>query len=293
MATVKPKSTARKKTLKSTGPSEVVAKPNLEEGNAPIQELPIPLESFERHIDRLANEMRRAINEVNVAAQVLALGPDRIAEMPAQDHMFRFHLPQVNRDVVQRKMLLNGVFPNVDGYNALSLRLPRGGVFIDVGGYLGVSSSFFAKVCQADVLHVFEPQNVVREILRKNLELNEVENVTIYDQAVMDGCTNVDPGAFKPHDMGATPFLKHANGRYQGVSLDSMDVDRVDVIHMDFSGPKMLALEGANDLIKRCKPFLIIDKASRDLREVVDHILPLGYRHDQSAGLMMFYPEAT
>ena len=271
--------------------AETVA--SVEETNTFAEEIPMPLQDFERRIERLSSEMRRAINEVNVAAQVLALGPERIADIPSQDHMFRFHLPQVNRDNTQRKMLLNGLFPNADGFNALSLRLPRGGVFIDVGGYLGVSSCFFAKVCKADVLHVFEPQNVVRDILRKNLELNQVQNVTVHEEAVMDECTNVDPGAFKAQDMGATPFLKHAAGRYRGIPLDSLDIDRVDVIHMDFAGPKMLALNGAIEMIKRCKPFLIVDKGSRDLRDVIENVLPLGYRHDQSAGLMMFYPEAN
>ena len=262
-------------------------------GDTPNETSPDFMRGFELRVDRLAGEMRRAINDVRTAAQVLALGSDRIAHIPAQDHMFRFHLPQADRDITQKRIMLNGILPNADGYAALALRLPRGGVFVDVGGYLGVSASFFSRICCADEVHIFEPQKVVMDVLLKNIELNEVKNATVHQNAIMDEETTVNPGVFRGADMGATPFLKHAGGRYNGISLDSLNFEAVDVLNLDYNGPKMLALTGAEGLIEKCKPFVVVDKTGRDIKDVITFLTTRGYRHDQTVGLLIFYPEAN
>ncbi len=252
----------------------------------------VSLEEFEKHVERVSAELRRAVNESFVAAQILALGSDRVLEIAAQDHLFKFHVPQANRDITQKRMVLQGRLPNAEGFDALALRLPRGGTFIDVGGYLGISASFFSKICDADEIHIFEPQKAVFEVLKRNLELNEVKGATIHQKAVLDDVAPVNPGVFQPSNVGSTPFLKHANGRYEGVSLDSIDFKAADVLQMDFTGPKLMAIKGAEKLIKKFKPFIILDKSGRDITEVIEFVLPLGYKHDQVAGLILFYPEA-
>ncbi|WP_424941291.1 FkbM family methyltransferase [Aliiroseovarius sp. S253] len=266
-----------------------VRKPAKPENPVPVS---VSLEEFEKHVERISAELRRTINESFVAAQILALGSDRVLEIAAQDHLFKFHVPHANRDIVQKRMVLQGQLPNAEGYDALALRLPRGGTFIDVGGYLGISASFFSKICDADKIHIFEPQKAVFEVLQRNLELNGVEGATIHQKAVLDDVAPVNPGVFRPSNFGNTPFLKHASGRYEGVSLDSMKFKAADVLHMDFAGPKLMAIKGAEKLIKKFKPFIILDKGGRDISEVIEFVLPLGYKHDQVAGLILFYPEA-
>ncbi|WP_432636124.1 hypothetical protein, partial [Albidovulum sp.] len=110
--------------------------------------------------------------------------------------------------------------------------------------------------------------------------------------ALMDEATPVGQGTFKPREIATTPYLRHQEGDYEGMTIDGLNLDRLDVIHLDFAGPKILALTGARDAIERFRPFIAIDTAGRDHKEVTEFLEPFGYEVAGLPASFLFYPKA-
>ncbi|MDI3337404.1 hypothetical protein QKW60_13370 [Defluviimonas aestuarii] len=250
------------------------------------------LKLFDDHIRRIYGELRQVTQELNASARLMALGPNRILDVPCGDYPFRFKLPYVGTDRVMNTMLMRRDFPKAENLASLANRLPKGGVFVDGGGFLGASSSYFSQILGADEIHVFEPQRIILPTLEENLAMNEVKGLHLHKAALMDEEAAVAPGTFRPREIYNTPFLKHKEGTYKGMSIDGLNLSRLDVIHLDFHGPKILALKGALKSIEKHKPFIAIDVEGRDQAEVTEFLEPMGY---DIAGLptsFLYYPKA-
>lgn len=60
----------------------------------------------------------------------------------------------------------------------------RGGVFLDVGAWIGLFTLYAAP--SAEWVHAFEPDPVACEMLRRNITMNRITNVTVHEKAVWD-----------------------------------------------------------------------------------------------------------
>lgn len=60
----------------------------------------------------------------------------------------------------------------------------NGGVFVDVGAWIGMFSLYAAP--HASWVYAFEPDPVAHDMLVRNLALNGVENVTVFNAALSD-----------------------------------------------------------------------------------------------------------
>ena len=128
-------------------------------------------------------------------------------------------------------------------------------IFVDVGACTGKysipMSMYYGKVIAIEP----NPKNV--QYLKKNIELNNCNNVEILELAV----SNVS---------GKTKLsLKGAHSRIGAfddenailVEIDTLDnlVEKADVIKVDVEGAERQVVEGAERLINECKPVFIIE----------------------------------
>lgn len=262
----------------------------------PAEALPFDVEGFLHHFDegnrRMYGELRQITQELNNSARILAMGPERILDVPFADFPFRFKLPYVGTDRMMSAMLARKEFPKADNLASLATRLPKGGVFVDGGGFIGASTSYFSQVCGADEIHVFEPQRIMLPTLEANLAMNEVRGLHLYEAALMDEDeTGVAPGSFRPREIYNTPFLKHKDGQYKGATIDGLKLNRLDVIHLDFHGPKILSLKGAMKSIEKFRPFIAIDTDGRDQAEVTEFLTPYDYELAGLPSSFLYYPK--
>lgn len=248
---------------------------------------------LEQAVRLLYGELRNSTQALNRAAQVLALGESRIISIPFFDYPFRFRLPFVDVDRTMGAMLARCELPRALNLASLALRLPKGGVFVDGGGFVGASASFFSQVCRADEIHVFEPQKIILPCLEENLRMNEVRGLHLHNAALMDEAGPVNPGTFKAREIANTPYLKHRDGTYRGATIDGLNLERLDVIHLDFHGSKLFALTGASESIQRFKPFIVIDNEGRDHLEVSEFLKPMGYVIAALPTSFLFYPKVV
>ena len=64
----------------------------------------------------------------------------------------------------------------------------------------------------------------------------------------------------------------------QVLTLDTLGLERVDLIKLDVEGMEEEALEGAKETIKRCKPVMYIETVKSDKEKIIKWCEALDYK---------------
>jgi len=153
-------------------------------------------------------------------------------------------------------------------------------VFVDVGACTGKytipMSKFYGKVI------AIEPNYKNIQYLKKNIELNNCSNVEIIEVAV----SNVS-GKTMLSLRGAHSRIGAFNDENAIlVLIDTLDnlVEKADVIKIDVEGVEKQVVEGAERLIKECKPVFVIEHTEywrsnkpSDHLVIMNHLISKGY----------------
>jgi len=144
----------------------------------------------------------------------------------------------------------------------------KNSIFVDIGAHIGFYTVRLALKCKH--VHAIEPNPESAYILRRNIELNNIKNVTVHQCAcgrthskakiyVADTCTTLIPRTGrKTIEVDVKP-------------LDSL-VNYCDVVKIDVEGFEEEVLLGAENLITHVKPIWVIE------------------HHDKGLGIQ-YYPE--
>jgi FkbM family methyltransferase len=171
------------------------------------------------------------------------------------------------------------------------------GVFaIDGGANIGVHTVEWARHMHGwgRVLS-FEAQEVVYYALAGNLALNNCLNARARLAALGEATGEISipqPDYFSAASFGSLELRQRATPEAIGqtisydpdkcvtvpmVSIDSLALERVDLIKLDVEGMELDVLQGARDTIKRCAPVMLVEVLKND-EEVVRLLLgELGY----------------
>jgi FkbM family methyltransferase len=138
----------------------------------------------------------------------------------------------------------------------LLLRLIKpGSVVYDIGANVGVHTLLASRLAgNTGRVVAFEPlpRNLV--FLREHARLNRLANVEIVGAAVSD---DVGEHQFDAHDSPSMGRLGWGSLKVKVVSLDGFGGDP-DVIKIDVEGAEAEVLRGAHDLLRRCRPALLV-----------------------------------
>ena len=149
---------------------------------------------------------------------------------------------------------------------ALWLRrhLRRGARVIDIGANIGDYTVLAASVVgERGHVYSFEPAPRNAERLRQRCA--GLANVSVFEQAVGGRRRNVrlylDADHDTQHSLGS-----HNVGRAGGslqvrqVALDELDMlDHIDLIKIDAQGAELGIVEGARQLLERCRPLMVLE----------------------------------
>ena len=145
--------------------------------------------------------------------------------------------------------------------------LSPGKTFVDVGASFGIYTVAGSRmVGETGRVLAFEPSVQSFPILKKNIEMNSLRNVTAFRVALSDK----GGGAWLYHapdpsgnSLGRDPSFDGAGEEVMTESLDHAlqraSVDRVDVIKMDVQGAEELVLRGASKVVKSMRPVIIFE----------------------------------
>jgi FkbM family methyltransferase len=143
-----------------------------------------------------------------------------------------------------------------------------GAVAIDCGANIGVHTIEWAAAMTGwGSVIAIEAQERIYYALAGNIAINNCFNAIAMHAAVSS-----EPGVMdvRVPDEFIGHAIDSADDRLvpiQKITLDSLDLPRVDLIKLDIEGMQMEALAGARRTLERCRPILLIEriKAGREL----------------------------
>ncbi|MFC5479769.1 FkbM family methyltransferase [Massilia suwonensis] len=169
-------------------------------------------------------------------------------------------------------------------------------IALDCGANIGVHTIEWARFMHGwgDVL-AFEAQERIFYALAGNLTLNNCFNARAIWAAIGagNGALRVPvPDYLVPSSFGSLELRKNPDTEFIGqdvdysdaaaqtvqmLSIDAMNLPRLDLIKLDIEGMELEALQGARASIERLKPYLVIEKIKSNEAELMRFVTELGY----------------
>jgi len=143
-------------------------------------------------------------------------------------------------------------------------------VVIEGGCHIGTHSIKLAKLSKE--LICFEPLKQSNDLLRKNMILNNCNNVTVYNDGVSDKISktkfawlifgNIGASGLDDNPMGIFGDGKIDSDESYDVDLmniDSLGLEKLDFIKLDVEGYETKAINGGMNTITKCRPVIVLE----------------------------------
>ncbi len=220
-----------------------------------------------------------------VMAGLMLPGHEVVVDIDGQ----KMTVPNPRQSILGKMLYLYGAWePPVSHF--LRSKLQPGMIVLDVGAHAGYYTLLMAKQVGKDgKVIAFEPNRLVRELLLKNIKLNEYDYVTVSPFALFsrEGTTVLE--TLDSSNMRLS--LDSAASNKEQVVMREFDrctielgVDRVDLIKIDVEGAEFDVLQGMRELLDKHHPALLIEVHFEGLTqfghtspELLDFVRSFGY----------------
>lgn len=149
--------------------------------------------------------------------------------------------------------------------------IPPNKNIIEAGGHVGTHTIPYAR-CTQRTIYVFEPQKPLYDLLRLNIQQNNITNAVAIHAALShytgvinltdefpDGSTKGQPIDYESHGNFGGIIIGKSGELVPCFKLDDFSVDTVGFLHLDAQGSEPLIAYGAQNLIKRDKPIIFFE----------------------------------
>jgi len=165
-------------------------------------------------------------------------------------------------------------------------------VYIDVGANNGYYYSLkVGKRCPGAQVYAFEPDIKIIGHLKKNIEFNRLNNITVITQAL----SNYVGKAYITADLEASNYLvlkSTPSRRTVAIECNTLDnyvtsnkIDKINFIKVDIEGGEYNFLQGARQSILKYRPLLVLElneqlleRSNASINRVLDFTSDLSYR---------------
>lgn len=172
-----------------------------------------------------------------------------------------------------------------------------GVVALDCGANIGVHTIEWANLMTAwGEVHAFEAQEKIFYALAGNIILNNCLNASAKHLALGSSngkITIPEPDYLKPASFGSFEIKKSENNEFIGqtidyanankeidlITLDSLDLTRVDLIKIDVEGMEEEVLNGAIKLISTHKPIIFIEVIKSNKQDLISLLESFDYKY--------------
>lgn len=147
--------------------------------------------------------------------------------------------------------------------------LPQRRAALDIGANIGNHALFFSKMFSS--VHAFEPNPQVIARLRRNVDANRAENITVHEFGLSSECAelpfhcNVDGnagmGKFLPENAETATKLTVKRG---DEIIETRRINDVDFIKVDVEGHEVSVLQGLRGVIERQQPVVAFEFHAAD-----------------------------
>jgi FkbM family methyltransferase len=166
--------------------------------------------------------------------------------------------------------------------NLMRSLLPTRGVFVDIGTNVGLHTVAMAQhLLGLGRFIAFEPMEENVACLRRNIELNDLQNVRVEAIALGEKEGSVDLFVPPQHRGGPSAAARvQASEGWKKIgtalcsALDSRFTEaRLDLMKIDVEGSEASVLQGAMRILQRFRPAILCEVAFEPVRQVVNEVL--------------------
>ena len=199
---------------------------------------------------------------------------------------------------MQRRIFWMGYYSN-DIVGLIDCQLKPGMVVVDVGANIGEISMVAARRVGASGKVVsFEPVTAIADQLTEHVKINNLSQITVVRKALGQTTREHMPmyascGQTVPdeHHGLASLYGEGQGGAIDYVAMTTLDqamadlaLDRVDLLKIDIEGGELPCLKGAEQLLRRWQPMIIVEvqdfsakKAGWSVDELFSYLQGFGY----------------
>ncbi|MFV1882979.1 MAG: FkbM family methyltransferase [Balneola sp.] len=176
----------------------------------------------------------------------------------------------------------------------LKNNLNVGDVFIDVGANIGLHTLSASKfVEQKGKVFSFEPFKKNYDLLKENISLNNLSNISAYKKALSNKSGSLEIFFDSSKNNTGTVSLFNDVSTYsekvESITLDSFvekeNIKEISLIKIDVEGAEYLALLGMKKVLQKFHPILLIEIDEKILKrtphtkgQIIDFLTSLNYQ---------------
>jgi FkbM family methyltransferase len=217
------------------------------------------------------------------ATACLSASQDRsdatIAETKIGGETIRFFV--TNRDDSIMNFHYRGVFYETEELDLIRQHYTHGGTFVDIGANIGNHAIYISRFVKSPKIIVFEPNPTAISILKKNLALNQCNNVDtrFLGTALGAGKSRLRQETPNANNLGGTCYYEDKSGGIEAIDGDSLLLNEpVAFIKIDVEGMEAEVLSGLHETIRRWRPTIFIEIWDFKLRAFLDWCARESYR---------------
>jgi FkbM family methyltransferase len=160
---------------------------------------------------------------------------------------------------LSKAIWLNGYYEK-NTTELVSNILEEGEVFVDIGANIGYFTIVSAKeVGSEGEVYSYEPVSQNLDLLRKNIEVNELENVSVRNKLVSGSSGERSLGISKRKGQHSVKGDFSEEEMVKSVKLDEELERRISLVKIDVEGAELEVIEGGMETIRRDSPEIILE----------------------------------
>jgi len=161
-------------------------------------------------------------------------------------------------------------------------------VILDIGAHIGSHTLIYSKLNPNCIIHSFEPQTKIFELLKLNVTQNKCNNVILHNNCVghkirtanmskkcVDGHNinkDINYGSDTTFNLGGLQLGKDGE-KVEMLTIDSLQLTGCDFIKIDVEGAEPLVLKGGEATIKKFKPKILFEQNNKKLSpEMINYL---------------------
>ncbi|WIF96088.1 FkbM family methyltransferase [Caminicella sporogenes] len=154
--------------------------------------------------------------------------------------------------------------------------IPPFGVFYDIGANIGNHTLYFYKYFNPKIIYSFEPNISTFNLLKKNVEENNLKNVRLFNIALGDKEKKVSL-TIDNNNLGATIVNPNEDGEIIQKELDSLNILPPDFIKIDTEGYELKILNGMEKILVQYNPVIWVEVFSNNIENVNEYLNTFNY----------------
>lgn len=203
----------------------------------------------------------------------------------------KFYLPLFKTDSIQARILVRKNYYERDYLEKLCKKWNNGllghsirdSVILDIGANIGNHSLYFLNEYGAKFAYCFEPVKETYDILKKNIEINNLNNKSkIFNLGVGSSDSKAVISKSVQGNTGMTQLTTSEDGDIDIVAIDDMNIsEKIGFVKIDVEGFELDVIKGMIKVLKRDKPFIMIEIWKKNETEVLNILKEIGYTHEE------------